>query len=175
MLLNNYFNYRAYIDSHYPEYGSNISKDIGIKNMSNSPLNFYYQGASNGYLYLYSELLYNWCGKMPSRMSARVGEGTADPTPGDYELDSDITTLIGGVTLVVSTGANVNSEKSVLIITGTNRDSSTRVITEFGICRTLATAQSLTDTTLFVHEKLTEPITVQPGASFTITYEWTEA
>ena len=174
MILNNYWNWKSFIEKNPMGNGGNANQDIGLLDLSGNHANFCYSSANNGYMSTHMGLIYNWAIKRS--LSARIGSGDTAVQASDYALATDITSNFSNVSVTSSTSADGNSEKTITTISGTNTSGSSKTIKEVGITGIVYwNPNSDEQTILLVRQILNDPIEVANGQTFTVTITWEEA
>ena len=167
MMLNNFANWRAWIDKN-PTNGSIGIPDtsIGVKNISgqNAPINFIQNNNSSK----------NW--SMRTDLSVQLGSGTTEVTPNDYFLDTVISDgNFSNLALAVSASGGSGKIETVFTITGVNSSNATQNITEIAIIKKLYYSNNSSNLVMIMRGLLSEPLSVPSGEGFTINYKWDEA
>lgn len=107
---------------------------------------------------------------------ARIGTGTTAPQYTDYALNSDITAAFSDIIITVVNNVGANGLVKTISVTGNNSSSTAQTVTQIGVCKQFSSGvQSNVNTALFAVGVLDQPITVEPGLGFTVTFEWTES
>lgn len=174
MILNNYWNLFAGISKITPTIRDNRVSDFSLRDFNNDPVlvttAFYYSfGPAD-------TMINNWNPR--SWLSVRIGSGDTEPTVGDYKLATDITSSIADYNYELDTTSSGAKIKTLVIVSGTNNQSSAITIREIGVVKTVETADSGNSSQpkdiLVVRYLLENPVTVQPYQGFDLTFEWVE-
>lgn len=113
-----------------------------------------------------------------------VGSGDTDPTPADYDLDTDITSNITNYATSANISADANGLHTVITVSGQNNTGSSITIAEIGVIKRVRSQiyhrsddpmPDPDEKCLFVRHVLDSPKTVPNGEGFNLTFEWTEA
>jgi hypothetical protein len=174
MILNNYWNWKSYIEKNPMGNSGNTSTNIGLINTSGTSAQFGNGSANNGYMSTHIGLLYNWAIKRA--LSAVVGSSDTAVQATDYNLGNDITSSFSNVSVTTSTTADGNSEKTIVTVSGANSTGSAIIIKEMGITAFAYSTQGTGsgNTVLLIRHVLDTPLTVANGQTFTLTLTWTE-
>lgn len=171
MLVSNFWNYKAFIESRSIDGGGSWNKiDIGVLGLDHTNLQFQLM-KTDTYGYNYGVLGYLG---IKSGLGVIVGTGTTEPTVSDYSLTTDVTTTFINRTLSYNTGSDGSSVKTILTWAGVNPTSDPITLTEYGITKAINTGSQSTTPALIMHELFPEPIVVPAGSGITIPIEWTE-
>lgn len=186
MILNNYWNFiiGATNQSYYVTQGTeSVTTSFGCKNTSGMDLAV----AVGGYGVSSNEELGNAFLdqiREHSLLDAIVGSGDTDPTPTDYDLDTDITSSITNYAASANISADANGLHTVITVSGQNNTGSSITIAEIGVIKWVHSViyhrsdEPMPDPDnkcLFVRHVLDSPKTVPNGEGFNLTFEWTEA
>lgn len=172
MLVSNFWNYKAFIESRDINGGGgswNII-DIGVLGLNGTNLRFQLMRTD---VYAYNYVVLPYLG-IKSGLSVIVGTGTTEPTVSDYSLTTDVTSTFTNRTLSYNTGSDGSSVKTILTWAGVNATSDPITLNEYGITKAINTSPSTTTPALIMHELFPEPIIVPAGSGITIPIEWTE-
>ena len=171
MLVSNFWNYKAFIESRNIDGGSSWNKaDIGVFGLDGTNLLFQLM-KTDTYGYNYSVMAYLG---IKSGLGFVVGTGVTEPTVSDYSLTTDVTSTFTNRTFSCNTGSDGSSVKTILTWTGVNATSDPISLTEYGITKAINTGNASTTPALIMHELFPEPIVVPAGSGITIPIEWTE-
>lgn len=174
MILNNYWNWKSYIEKHQMGNSGATTASIGLIDTSGSAATLWDGAANNGYMSTHLGLLYNWAIKRD--LSAQVGSGDTAVQASDYALATNITSSFSNVTATSSTSADGNKEKTIITISGANSSGSTKTIKEVGITAAVYTSSAQnTATIMLLRHVLDDPIEVANGQTFTVTITWEES
>lgn len=169
MILNNYWNWRAYMSSHTCLSGLQSSGNyfyIGTKSLDGSNMSVYISTYCTG-----SQK--NWS---MTDLTSYIGSGSTTPTVDDYAMEDDRTSSFTNVQRSFNIAADDNKVSIIHTITGTNATNSDITISEIGIVQPLYCYPSNSLVyTMFIHDILEQPIVVPPGRSFSLTFEWVES
>lgn len=167
MMLNNFANWRAWIDQNPTNGSLGIpDTDIGVKNTSGNTalINFIQNNNSSK----------NWSMRMG--LSVKLGSGTTEVTPNDYYLDTAIADgNFTNLALTASSSGGSGKIETVFTITGINASNSTLNITEIAIIKNLYYSNGSSNPVMIMRGLLSEPLSVPAGEGFTINYKWDEA
>lgn len=173
MILNNYWNWKAFINKQRLSTSGYAGANIGVINTSGTAISFLYSVNGNGYISNYGNALLNWT--LKSGLSVVVGAGTIEPQGTDYTLESPIS--MSNISVTTDTSADGNTEKTVLTISGTNTTGNAVIIKEIGITKTAYANNNSGGTAhaiLLLRELLANPINLENGQSFSLTIDWIE-
>ena len=171
MLVSNFWNYKAFIESRDINGGNEWRKiDIGILGLDGANVRFQLM-KTDTYGYNYPVMAYLG---VKSGLGVIVGTGTTEPTVSDYSLTTDVTTTFINRTLSYNTGSDGSSVKTILTWAGVNPTSDPITLTEYGITKAINFGNNATTPALIMHELFPEPIVVPAGSGITIPIEWTE-
>lgn len=168
MLLNNYWNMRQYVDTHYVQQSSG-TVDIGLKNMSGTSVNFTLNSA------YHTVIGNNAC--MRSQLTGYVGTSDTAVQKTDYALGTDITSKLSNMNTVVNSGLIGDSFRSIVIISGLNNTGSTISLKEYGIAKGVyyhPSDSGAIEQVMLIRAILNQPIVLPNGQGFQIIYEWVE-
>lgn len=181
MILNNYFNYKTYIDSNLLEEinsGQTTYVNIGAKDINGNDfylMNKAYLQADRPYLRQNAAIKID--------ISAILGTGTTEPTATDYALQNDITENLSRVTVTTNISYETGKEKTVITVSGVNITGNELTISEIGIYKTAYGSDNngtpghspVPLKVLFIRHLLETPKTVASGEGFSLTFEWVES
>lgn len=171
MLVSNFWNYKAFIESRDINGGNEWRKiDIGILGLDGANVQFQLM-RTDVYGYNYPVMAYLG---VKSGLGVIVGTGTTEPTVSDYSLTTDVTATFINRTLSYNTGSDGSSVKTILTWAGVNPTSDPITLTEYGITKAINFGNQATTPALIMHELFPEPIVVPAGSGITIPIEWTE-
>lgn len=184
MILNNYWNFiiGATNQPWYVTQGTtSVTTSFGCKNTSGQDLAVAIggYGMSSGEEYLYMAQL-----REHELLDAIIGSGDTDPTPADYGLDTDITSIITNYATSVNISADANGLHTIITVSGQNNTGDSITISEIGVIKRVRSViyhrsdDPIPDPDqkcLFVRHVLDSPKTVPNGEGFNLTFEWTEA
>lgn len=151
-----------------------------LKDITNST-NYVYRYSSDSYRINATYAAYLFQMKSPFYgLHMRFGTGDTPVNINDYRLSSDITSSIGSRTNSITRDWVDDKGLIVTIISsGINNTSDPITINEIGLAKIIQLSDANTTTSypydktfLFTRDVLEEPITVQPGSSFRIDYNW---
>ena len=168
MILNNYWNWRAYMNSHVCGNGGQSTYNsiyIGTKTLTGGnqvvAVSTYYTGAQE-----------NWS---MSNLTSYVGSGTEAPVAENFKLGDDKTSSFANIQRNFNIASDGGGNVSIIHdFAGTNQTNTTITITELGIAKPLQVDPSGTTNTLIIRELLTQPVEVPPGRSLLLTFKWVE-
>lgn len=158
MILNNYANYLASIQSH--NY-STVSVPGTFIDTNGSTFSSMGSDGNSGLT------------RMDTDMFVDIGEGDNEYTSDAYAITSPLSGVSASMTSTV--GAEGNKVVRTYTITGSNSNSEEKTITEVAIGKSYNMyVQSSWQYVnfLFAITKLSQPVTVPAGASYTITLRW---
>lgn len=171
MLLNNYWHFKNYVDTHNMKNEGDITVTVpNVKNTdgTNTTVRCNVSGSSgNTWLSIDYSIKQN--------LSCTITSDTTTINPAYYEapnrLNDDDTKVAGYKTTYSTNVRNNNKNVTTFTIQGINIDTSSFTITQIGIYKKIEFSNKKI---LLALEELPDPITVPAGEGFTIIYEWTE-
>ena len=170
MVLNNYWIWKAYIDSNYIiESGTIDNPTLGMKDPSGHLAKMCVQTAAINW----PSIISNWA--IRTNLSIVLGTGDATPTAGDVKLFNDVTSLFSFTNTTINTSNEGNREKTIITTSGTNLSSSTVTIREVGILKNTIALNETGSPVLLVREVLDTPKDISVGSGFLLTFAWEEA
>ena len=178
MILNNYWTFKAYVESHYykqmggPE--DRVGESIGLKSLDGLDARLWIGSGVNYSDFLSTELATKtWSPKV--ELSVILGSGTTAPTPEDYNIEQSIMSAISNFNSSINVTSSNGQEKTVITVSGTNTSNDAITISEIGIVKPIR-PDNINDprNVLFIRHLLDEPKSVASGEGFALTFEWTE-
>lgn len=166
MILNNYINWKAYIEKNVPYPNSGLYLDLGIYNLSGSKSSLYVACGSSSY----GNLISNW--GLKYGLSIRVGSGDTPPEASDSSLASDITSSLSNYNVSYTVGAEDGYMTTVFTVAGTNVSADSITIKEIGI--TKEPVADVSGAVMLIRELLDTPKVVASGETFSLTITWAE-
>lgn len=162
MVLSNYWKWQNACNTIPTDTESAV--DVGMKGLNGaSSLIVFKDSASVNY-------------RLGEAISFRVGTGSNTYVKGDYALKDDITSNFSNLAISLSSNAD-DSLSRIITVQGLNNTAEAKTISEIGYVKTIYEYPNLS----FYHDvliaicQLSAPIVVEAGATFQITFQWTEA
>ena len=170
MILNNYWNYKAAIESTPLTYNGNRQTSCGLYDLSGTS-----KDVATGAVNMSSALMNNY--SLKTSLGILLGSGDTEPSGTDYCLANNITTSFSSLSASISTSGDGNAQRTVVTISGIWSGGSATTLREIGIKKNIlvSTYDSSTADILFIRHMLDQPIDLAPGQSLSVTFEWVEA
>lgn len=172
MILKNYWRWMQ-ATQRYSVNDTDTQKDIGLINISgNAQLMFTGMIGSSVGASTQSMLASN---RDLSLAKFHLGTGDNTLTSDDYCLTNDVTSSFSNMT-VTSGWASNDSYSRIYTVSGTNGTNAAITVTEIGITlKITADSDYNSSEVMLAIVKLSEPITVASGDTFTVSFEWVES
>lgn len=178
MILNNYWNYRAYFDRTRCTGSESTASIPGFYDIQGENTKVIV-GLNGGYVNMdrMTSLTENRCSRL--RLGAYLSSSTADPVASAYMITDDITSNFSNIVTNTNTYTDGNAIKTVIVVTGDNTSGSSQTIGSVGIYKLMHQAETYDGEEyvypyLMLIHKLSSTITVPAGEGFSIPLEWIE-
>lgn len=178
MILNNYWNYKTYMDKTGTSWYTGTGFVPGLYNMSGQTEQIVLGPNQRGTIDNFYPVVENRATRM--KLVGYVGSSATTPTGTDYALSTDITSSFSNVQLTTSVSSDGDLERTTFVLTGDNATGSAITIREIGIAKLMHIAfpyegEEYLSPFLMIHHVLQDPEVIPAGEGFTIPYEWIES